>query len=55
METVRDQIRRASKAKDKESLERLIDEAEAAGYPELDSDLREARESLDRLGGGRGG
>lgn len=54
-DVLRDQIRRASKAKDKEDLERLIDEAEAAGYPELATDLREARKSLESLGGGRGG
>ena len=54
-DTLRDQIRRASKLKDKEGLERLIDEAEAAGYPELGSDLRKARKSLESLGGGRGG
>lgn len=52
---LRDQIRRASKAKDKEDLERLIDEAEAARYPELATDLRKARKSLESLGGGRGG
>ena len=48
-------MRRASRAKDREGLEQLIDEAEAAGYPELGSDLREARKSLESLGGGRGG
>lgn len=54
-DTFRDQIRRASKAKDKEGLERLIDEAESAGYPELGFDLQKARKSLESLGGGRGG
>lgn len=54
-DTLRDQMRRASRAKDKISLEQLIDEAEAAGYSELGPDLREARKSLESLGGGRGG
>lgn len=54
-DVLRDQLRRASKASDKEDLERLIDEAEASGYPELATDLRGARKSLEGLGGGRGG
>lgn len=54
-DTLRREIREASKTKDKEALERLIDDAESAGYPELGADLREARQSLESLGGGPGG
>lgn len=54
-DTLRREIREASKTKDKEALERLIDDAENAGYPELGADLREARQSLESLGGGPGG
>lgn len=54
-DTLRDQLRRASRQRDKTELERLIDEAEDAEYPELGHDLRKARETLESLGGGRGG
>lgn len=54
-DTLRCQIREASKSKDKEAIERLIDDAETAKYPELRPDLREARQSLESLGGGQGG
>ena len=54
-DTLRNQIREASKSKDKDALERLIDDAEIAGYPELGADLREARQYLESLGGKPGG
>ena len=45
----------AMRNKDKDALDAAIAEAEAAGYPELGSDLRKARDTLENLGGGRGG
>lgn len=41
--------------KDTENLKKSIQECEEAGYPELASDLRKARDVLESLGGGRGG
>lgn len=41
--------------KDMDALDSAITEAEAAGYPELITDLRKARETFENLGGGRGG
>ena len=54
-ERLRDDIKKASRTKDKAGLERLISDAESAGYPEIVLDLEEARKSLESLGGGRGG
>lgn len=54
-ERLREEIRRASRTKDKRELERLISDAEAAGYPEIASDLQDARKSLQSLGGKGGG
>lgn len=54
-DTLREELADAIKSEDIDNLERAIADAEAAGYPELASDLRKARKSLDNLGGGRGG
>ena len=54
-DSLRDQLQQAIKTKDRNALEELIDEAERAGYPELGSELREARDTLENLGGGTGG
>lgn len=54
-DTLREELADAISSKDIDSLEKAISDAEAAGYPELGSDLRKARDSLDALGGGRGG
>ena len=54
-EILRDQLRSAVKNNDRPKLEQLILEAEAAKYPELGFDLLEAREALQKLGGGYGG
>lgn len=54
-DTLREELADAIKSEDIDNLERAIADAEAAGYPELGSDLRKARKSLDDLGGGRGG
>lgn len=40
------------KNNDRSALERLIPVAEKAQYPELGFDLREARDALQKLGGG---
>lgn len=54
-DTLRDELADAIISEDTDSLEKAIADAEAAGYPELGSDLRKARDTLDKLGGGRGG
>lgn len=54
-DTLRDQLRRASRLRDRAALEKLIDEAEQAGFPELGTELSKARDTLESLGGGRGG
>lgn len=41
--------------KDRPVLERVINECVAAGMPELDAEIQEAREILDILKGGTGG
>ena len=51
-DTLRDQLRLAVKTKDGPTLERLILEAEKAKYPELELDLRAARETLQKIGTG---
>ena len=53
--TLRDELADAIRCEDIDSLERAIADAEAAGYPELGSDLLKARDALEILGGGRGG
>lgn len=53
--TLRDELERATREKDKKSLERIIEGAESARLPELDPLLRKARDTLESLGGGRGG
>ena len=52
---LRDKIKRAIGLKSKVGLEKIIEECEEAGYPELVDDLRKARDTLEILGGGRGG
>lgn len=54
-DTLREQLKTAMKEKDRFVLEKIILQCEAAAFPELGSDLREAREVLQHLGGGRGG
>ena len=54
-DTLRDELADAISSKDIDSLEKAITDAEAAGYPELGSELRKARDTLNKLGGGRGG
>ena len=54
-ETLREQLRNACQNKNRAQLERAIVECEAAAYPELNNQLREARLCLESLGFGRGG
>ena len=54
-ESLRDKISAAIRHEDKDQLLKVIAECETANYPELSPDLRKARDTLDRLGGGRGG
>lgn len=53
--TLRDELEKATREKDKKSLARIIEGAERARLPELDPLLRKARDTLESLGGGRGG
>lgn len=52
---LREQLRAAIKESDRNALEKLILESEDTAYPELGADLRRARKTLEKLGGGRGG
>ena len=52
---LREQLRKSIKEMDKAGLEKAIAECEAAGFPELAFDLRNARQTLQSLGGGQGG
>lgn len=54
-DNLRDQLRIAVRKKTIPSLEKAIEECEAAGYPELGSELSRAREALKSLNGERGG
>lgn len=54
-DSLRNQLKRAVTQRNKANLEKAIHDAEAAGYPELAYDLQKARETLEKLGGGRGG
>ena len=54
-ESLREALQSAIKQKSRINLERIITECEAAGYPELSFLVSDARDTLDYLGGGRGG
>lgn len=54
-DVISDQLKKAVRRKDIASLEKAIADAEAAGYPEVATELRKARDTLENLGGGRGG
>lgn len=51
----RDQLREAVSQNDIKNLERVIKQSVAAGFPDLDSDIQNARETLHTLQGGQGG
>lgn len=46
---------RAIHQKDIGALKKAIADSEEAGYPELAADICKARDTLEALGGGRGG
>lgn len=52
---IRAHLKAAIDDKSKSQLEKAIIECEEAGYPELSLDLRLARDTLERMGLGRGG
>ena len=52
---LREKLKMAILQKNRPTLERVINECIAAGFPELDSDINHARDVLLMLGGGRGG
>ena len=54
-DNLRDKLKKAIASKDVGSLQSLIKEAEQLALPEVSSDLRKARDTLESLGGGRGG
>ena len=54
-EMLREKLQDASRRQDKESLDRALRECVAAGFPELDADIQQARRLSNILGGGTGG
>lgn len=54
-EELREKLTLAIRQKNRPTLERVINECVAAGFPELDSEINHARDVLLMLGGGRGG
>ena len=54
-DNLREKLKKAIASKDVSALQSVIEEAEKAALPEVGSDLRKARDTLESLGGGRGG
>lgn len=54
-ESLREALQSAIKHKNQINLERVITECESAGYQELSFLVSDARDTLDYIGGGRGG
>lgn len=54
-DNLRDKLKKAIVSKDVSTLQSVIEMAEQASLPEVSSDLRKARDTLESLGGGRGG
>ena len=52
---IQEQLKTAVQLKDRPTLEMLIAECETCDYPELAYEIRDARETLNNLGGGYGG
>ena len=52
---IRKELAKAIKEGDKTKLDLVIRECEEMNYPELGPNLKEARDTLEALGGGRGG
>lgn len=55
VESLRDELEKATKLKDKVALRQIIEDCEGLAYPELSWDLSKARDTLESIGGGRGG
>lgn len=53
--SLKDQLISAIRDKDLTQLDNAIRDCEAAAYPELSTDLRKARYTMESLGAGRGG
>lgn len=54
-DALREELKKATRQKDKRALENIIDVCETTGYPELGPELCRARNALQQIGGGRGG
>lgn len=54
-ETLREQLKDATRQKDANLLDKSIKLCLASGFPELDADINRARDNLDILEGGQGG
>lgn len=54
-DVLRERLENARKNLDISALKSSIQECEEAGYPELGVELQKARDTLETLGGGRGG
>lgn len=54
-EIVRPQLKTAIKSKDRKSLDAFVKQSLSLGLPGLDADIQEARVTLDKLDGGKGG
>ena len=54
-EDLRNQMKAAIEERDREKLEKIIEECETVCYPELGSELALARDILEEMGEGRGG
>ena len=52
---MRQDLKAAVKMQDKRHLSRMIKRCVSAGFPDLDDDVKEARDVLDTLQGGPGG
>lgn len=55
VESLKGKLLKAMEKKDKSGLEEVINECVSAGLAELDSDIDQARNTLNQLKGGKGG
>ena len=54
-ELLREQLEKSIQEKDVDGLKKAIEDCEAASYPELAAQLRDARDMLASLSGDQGG
>lgn len=54
-ESLRDNLKKAIRQKDMESLQSAIDKGISSGYASLESDIQQARDILELMKSGRGG